>query len=102
MGAPMTDLAVAEVASELYRAPLAEFVATRTLLAARLKKAGDPSAAAAVAVLRKPSVSTWLVDQLAAEDLDTVRELLAAASIVRGVTVTGRAGDGEAVRHPSL
>lgn len=94
--------AVAEAASELYRAPLAEFVATRAVIAGRLKKEGNATAAAAIAALRKPSVSTWLVDQLATQSPDQVRELLAAATIVRHATTAGRSGEAEAVRDASL
>ena len=96
------DAAVAAAASELYRVPLAEFVATRTVLASRLKKEGNATAAAAVTALRKPSVSTWLVDQLATQSPDQVSELLAAATIVRHATAAGRSGDADAVRDASL
>ena len=96
------DAAVAATAGELYRAPLAEFVATRSALAGRLKKEGNATAAAAVTALRKPSVSTWLVDQLATQSPDQVRELLAAAWIVRHATAAGRSGDADAVRDASL
>ena len=50
---------------DLYAAPLDQFVKARNEIVARLKEAGDDSAAARVAALKKPSVSAWAVNQLA-------------------------------------
>lgn len=96
----MTD--VPDALGELYRAPLDEFVATRTQLARRLKQDGDATAALAVAALRKPSVSTWVVNQLSVQAPDQVRELLAAVSAVRGASGGGAGTDPEAVREASV
>jgi len=68
--------------TELYCGPLAEFVPRRNALA-RTLRSSDVAAAAAVGKLRKPSVSAWAIDQLAAEDPSLVAELLAAGADAR-------------------
>lgn len=57
-----------EAVTELYAAPLEEFVAVRTRLA---QAAGRP-AAAEIKALRKPTVTAWLLNQLAREQTDVV------------------------------
>jgi hypothetical protein len=56
------DLAAA--LAELYRAPHAEFVATRKRVAAELAAHDDLDGAARVAKLARPSLSAWVVNQL--------------------------------------
>jgi hypothetical protein len=63
----------------IYQGPLDGFVARRTALAKQLRSS-DADAAAAVAKLRKPSVSAWAIDQLAVESPDLLAELLAAGA----------------------
>jgi hypothetical protein len=82
--------------AELYRGPLDEFVDARNRLARRLRAEGDREAAAAVAGLRKPSLGAWVVDQLAAQAPDLVRDLLAAAADAREAQ---RPGGSEALRE---
>lgn len=53
-----------EAVRELYAAPLAEFVAVRT----RLAKGTDRAVAAEIKTLRKPTVTAWLLNQLAREE----------------------------------
>lgn len=48
----------------LFKLPLGEFTSARNALAARLKKAGQPTEAAEAKALAKPSVSAWVVNQL--------------------------------------
>jgi hypothetical protein len=82
--------------AELYRGPLDEFVDSRNRLARRLRGEGDREAAAAVAGLRKPSLGAWVVDQLATQAPDLVRDLLAAAADAREAQ---RPGGSEALRE---
>jgi hypothetical protein len=49
---------------ELYQVPLGEFTAARDALAARLKAAGDKTAAAEAKRARKPSVAAWAANQV--------------------------------------
>lgn len=76
---------IAELTSEIYGAPLAEFTGRRNELANRLKTGGDDAAAERVRVLRKPKLSAWAVDQLVRhnkselQDLVSVTEEVAAA-----------------------
>src|ERR1700694_3341991 len=48
----------------LFRLPLAEFIAARKTLAARLKQVGRGNEADRVKALVKPSISAWAVNQL--------------------------------------
>ena len=54
-----------EPADELFGLAPEAFVAARDELARRLRRAGDPGAAAAVRALRRPPLSAWAVNQLA-------------------------------------
>lgn len=57
-----------EAVTELYAVPLEEFVAVRT----RLAKGADRPVAAEIKALRKPTVTAWLLNQLAREHTDVV------------------------------
>ena len=67
----------------LYGLPLDEFTKARNELSARLKKAGEPDAAAEVKALPKPSVPAWAVNQLARTRKRDVQALLDAAGRAR-------------------
>ena len=86
----------------LYRGDLGQFVARRTALSKALRPA-DASAAAAVAKLRKPSVSAWAIDQVAAEDPDLIADLLAAGADARQAQqlVADGTGSGDDLRAAS-
>jgi hypothetical protein len=68
--------------ADLYRGPLEEFVARRTRLV-RETRPTNPSAAADIGKVRKPSVSVWAIDQLASADEQLLLELLAAGADAR-------------------
>ena len=59
---------------ELFAAPLKTFVAERKRLADRLKAAGKPNDAKALAKTARPSVSAWIVNQLARQDGPLLRD----------------------------
>jgi hypothetical protein len=63
----------------LYRGPLDTFITRRAALVKQLRSS-DADAAVVVGKLRKPTVSAWAIDQLAAEDPDLITELLAAGA----------------------
>src|SRR3954452_8793063 len=86
----------AEIAEELYGAPLEEFIARRDARAKELRKAGDRAAADAVKKLRKPSVSAAAVNRLARSAPDDVSGLLAAGEALRQAQLGG--GDRDAIR----
>lgn len=67
---------IAEVISEIYGAPLAEFTGRRNELAKRLKTEGDDGAAERVSALRKPKLSAWAVDQLVRRNKSEMQELV--------------------------
>jgi hypothetical protein len=90
--------ALAEIAAELYGAPLDDFTSTRNGRASAAKKSGDRELAAAVAALPKPSAAAWASNLLfrssddVARDLSRLRDDIAAA--------TG-SGDRDAVKELS-
>ena len=63
---------------ELFKLPLAEFIAARDSLAKRLKQNGRTDDAALVKALAKPPVSAWTVNQLYWRHRAAFEELLAA------------------------
>jgi hypothetical protein len=93
---------VSSDAAELYRGSLENFVERRTAMAKALRSS-DAAAADALARLRKPSVSAWAIDQVAAEEPSLVTELLAAGADVRDAqqASAGGAGTGEQLRVAS-
>jgi hypothetical protein len=58
-----SDLDVEAETERLYQLPLAEFVAARNALAARLKSGGNKDDAASVRALARPNVSAWAANQ---------------------------------------
>ncbi len=91
----MSELTEAE--RELYQAPFEAFVATRDRLVGALKAAGDKPAAAALAKRKRPSISTWAVNQLwwhAREDVDA---LFATANRLRAGELASSAAHREAL-----
>ena len=65
--------------STLYQAPHEGFVAERKRLAAELKAAGDKEAAATLAKLERPTISTWAVNQLYWKERHAFDELFSTA-----------------------
>jgi hypothetical protein len=68
----------------LFAAPLKTFVAERKRLADRLKVSGDPRAAKALAKTPRPSVSAWIVNQLARQDGPLLRDFAELTDRLRG------------------
>src|SRR5919206_3493156 len=86
----------------LYGLPLEEFTLARNALAARLRKEGDADAAAEVRGLPRPSVSAWLVNQLARRERDGVRRLLDAGEALRRAQAAALGGgSGDELREAS-
>lgn len=67
----------------LHAVPLAEFVAARDALVARLKASGSASDAARVKALRKPSAAAWAVNQLRSSAPKVLAALLEAGDRLR-------------------
>jgi len=63
---------------ELFGTEPAKFIAIRDKLAKQAKDAGQADLAKEIAALRKPTVVTWLINQLADHDPDVVAALLKA------------------------
>jgi DNA polymerase III gamma/tau subunit len=70
------DADLASAAEELYALSPGDFTAARDERAAQARAAGDRDLARAVGALRRPTVSAWLVNQLARQASGQVAELL--------------------------
>jgi hypothetical protein len=77
------DVDLAQAASELYGLSPDDFRAARDERAAQARAAGDKDLARAIAGLRRPVVSAWLVNMLAREDAGQMGELLALGESLR-------------------
>jgi hypothetical protein len=89
-------LAGEQVGDELFGLAPEEFVAARDALARRLKRDGDPEAAARVKALRRPPLSAWAVNRLARERGPALERLLAAGERLRAANQAALAGEGGA------
>ena len=78
----------------LYQRPLAEFIAARSDIEARLREGGDPRSADRVKRLRKPSLSAWTIDQLAGRDRGDLAALLTLGNELRAAQRRALAGGG--------
>jgi hypothetical protein len=82
---------------ELYRAPLASFVAERKRLANELKAKGDRTGARVISGRGRPPVSAWAVNQLWWNHRDAFEKLLATAARLRDGDLGGTAAHREAL-----
>jgi hypothetical protein len=96
------DAGVERAAEELYAGPLETFVEQRTRLAGELRKAGDRAGAATVAKLPRPTLSAWVVNQLARHERAAVRTLAEASARLRQAQVGSVAGEGGAGRREAF
>ncbi len=87
-----------EAAAELYAGDPAEFIQRRGALAARARASGDAVAARAIAGLRKPTRSAWVVNRLVRDDPGAAAQL---AELGAGLQDAGRALDGRKLRELS-
>jgi hypothetical protein len=77
---------------DLYSAPLDEFIKRRNDLATRLGKGGDRDSANRIKQQRKPSVSAWIVNQLARSREVDIRRLIKAGESLQRVQAEAMAG----------
>jgi hypothetical protein len=70
-------------AADLYGLPLDEFTSARNELARELKRAGKKEAADEIGALRKPTRSTWAVNQVARRRPQETRALVKAGDELR-------------------
>jgi hypothetical protein len=86
--------------ADLYGLPLDEFTKTRDELAKELRNAGKKEAADEVKALRKPTVSAWMINQLARRHPQEMKALVKAGDDLRKAqrgAVSGR--DAEQLRE---
>ncbi|HET6686567.1 MAG TPA: hypothetical protein VFH02_08600 [Jiangellaceae bacterium] len=72
---PDDERDLADIAVELYAVKPDEFIAARDEHVRRARESGRASLAEAVAALRRPNQSAWLINQLARDQADAVDEL---------------------------
>jgi hypothetical protein len=94
----VADDLVAGAVAELYGADPDAFTERRKALALAAREAGDRAAATAIAALRKPTRSAWVVNRLARSDPDAPGRLAALAAELRAAE---RAKDGPRLRELS-
>lgn len=81
-------MTVEEVADELYALAPDSFTAARNARAKEVKAAGDPRLAAAVRVLRRPTVGAWVLNLLVRERGEEVERLLELGATLRAAQGT--------------
>ncbi len=86
-----------DAVQELYRAPLAQFVAERKRLAGALKRDGDPSAATNLLARKRPTISAWVVNQLYWHARAAFDDMLKTAERLRNGDLRGSADHREAI-----
>jgi hypothetical protein len=84
--------------AELYALRPEEFVAARDRLAATLRTQGDRATAAKVKAMRRPTLSTWAVNQLATGASRQVRQLVQLGEDLQAAQDAAVAGDVAAAR----
>jgi hypothetical protein len=90
---------MADPADELFGLAPGAFIAARDDLAKRLRAAGDKDAAAAVKVLRRPSVAAWAVNQIARDSPALVDAVIqAGAEVARAQRALLDGGDASDLR----
>jgi hypothetical protein len=91
----MAEVDVAEIDEvvDLYRIDPGEFVEARAALVKELRAAKRAEEARAVVKLRKPTVSAWVLDQVAAEQPELIDAALAAGDALQAATAETLAGD---------
>jgi hypothetical protein len=104
MGCMASTVPLPDEATALFREAPERFVSARDALAKRLRDESRPEDAATVKALRKPTVVTWTLNQLASRDTEGVRALLDAGADVRAVqqaALSSSKGAGERLRKAS-
>ncbi len=74
---------VQEIADELYALPPQAFTATRDGYIAEAKLAGERDTAAALAAMKRPTVSAWLVNLVALHHPDAIAQLIDLGATIR-------------------
>jgi hypothetical protein len=92
------DEQLERVEAELYALRPEEFVVARDRLAATLRTQGDRATAAKVKAMRRPTLSTWATNQLAAGASREVRQLVQLGEDLQAAQEAAVAGDVVAAR----
>lgn len=91
----MADVDLDQLADELYALPPEQFVEARAAVVSVAREAGAASTAAALAKLRKPTVTAFLANQVVRTAPDVVAGVIAVGPAMRDATI---AGDAAALR----
>lgn len=92
------DVADIEEVHDLYRIDPSEFVEARAALVKQLRAEGRKDEARAVVKLRKPSVASWALDQVAVDRPELIEAALAAGAALQVATTETLEGDASKLR----
>jgi hypothetical protein len=95
----VSDQALKEARAALYQERPEDFVAARDRLVKELRGRKERDLAAAVARIRRPTVSLWLANRLHEVDGESLRELLDAGGKLQVAQARAAAGDADARRR---
>lgn len=92
------DVAGIEEVHDLYRVDPSEFVEARAALVKQLRVEGRKDEAKAVVKLRKPTVASWALDQVAVDQPELIEAALAAVAALQVATTETLEGDASNLR----
>jgi hypothetical protein len=96
--ADLIDVAAIEEVHDLYRIDPSEFVEARASLVKQLRAEGRKDEAKAVVKLRKPSVASWALDQVAVDQPELIEAALGAVAALQVATTETLEGDASNLR----
>lgn len=92
------DLTAIDEVHDLYRIDPSEFVEARAALVKQLRAEGRKDEAKAVVKLRKPSVASWALDQVAVDRPELIEAALVAGDALQAATTETLEGDATNLR----
>lgn len=98
MAAPPGSSSTDDALDELYGAAPGEFVTVRNTLRDRLRDAGEPDAARAIARARRPTTAAWALNQLAREHPDLIEAVLERTSDLAALQARALPGQADEIR----
>ena len=96
--AETTDIAEIDEVHDLYRIDPSEVVEARAALVKQLRAEGRKDEAKAVVKLRKPTIGSWALDQVAVDEPDLIATALAAGEALQVATTETLEGDASNLR----
>lgn len=98
MAAPPGSSSRDDALDELYGVAPGEFVTVRNTLRDRLRDAGEPDAARAIARARRPTTAAWALNQLAREHPELIEAVLERTSDLAALQARALPGQADEIR----